>query len=95
MAKIGAGSFSAWMRTGLREARNLLYPDSNVATTPEYGMYGTKTPGEVADARRSDASAELNPDEEMSQGSVLEGRLAEARSRAGGEDRSRGEDRER
>ena len=54
MAKIGEGHFSAWLRQGLRELRGALYPESNVAQSPEYGLYGTKTPGEVAEDRRDD-----------------------------------------
>ncbi len=52
--KIGAGSFSAWLRTGLREIRAALYPESNIAQQPDLGIWGQKTPGEVAEARRSD-----------------------------------------
>ena len=54
--KIGAGHASAWMRQGLRELRQAVYPESNVAHGPvEYGLFGTRTPGEVAEGRRSDA----------------------------------------
>ncbi len=52
MAKVGEGHFSAWLRQGLRELRAVFYPESNVAQQPEYGLYGTRTPGEVAEARR-------------------------------------------
>lgn len=51
-AKIGSEHFSAWMRQGLRELRAVFYPESNVAQQPEHGLYGTKTPGEVADDRK-------------------------------------------
>ncbi len=53
--KLGEGSMNAWLRTGLHELRNAFYPGSNVSVHPEYGMYGTKTPGEVAEDRRGDA----------------------------------------
>lgn len=53
--KIGAGHASAMFRQGLSELRNALYPGSNVAQPAQYGLYGTKTPGEVAEARREDA----------------------------------------
>ncbi len=69
-AKIGAGHASAMFRQGLRELRAALYPESNVAQPPEYGLYGTKTPGEVAEARRGE---ERTLDEEPQRGSVLEG----------------------
>jgi hypothetical protein len=77
MAKIGEGHFSAWMRQGLRELRAAFYPDSNVAQPPEYGLYGTKTPGEVAQDRRSE-SLDLS-DEGKS--SALDDRLREASKR--------------
>lgn len=52
--KIGEGHAAAMGRQGLRELRGALYAESNVAQQPEYGLYGTRTPGEVAEARRSD-----------------------------------------
>lgn len=62
MGKIGDGHLSAFARQGLKEVRSAIYPQSNVASPTEYGMYGTQTPGEVADAR--EGSKEL--DEEKS-----------------------------
>ena len=50
--KIGEGHMSAMARQGLRELRGSLYTGSNIAQQPEYGLYGTMTPGEIADARR-------------------------------------------
>lgn len=50
--KIGAGHASAMFRQGLSELRAAIYPDSNVAQPPQYGLYGTKTPGEVVDEKR-------------------------------------------
>lgn len=52
--KIGAGHASAMFRQGLKELRGAMYHDSNVAQPPEYGLYGTRTPGEVAESRRAD-----------------------------------------
>jgi hypothetical protein len=92
MAKIGEGSFSAWLRTGLREIRAALYPDSNVAQAPEYGMYGTKTPGEVAEDRRG--TARDLEDEAPKSRSVLADRLNQAKGRDDRNDRSEGRDRE-
>jgi hypothetical protein len=60
MAKIGQGSFGAWMRLGLRELRAVFFPESNVAQPSEYGIFGTLTPGEVAAGRR-DAPAVPSP----------------------------------
>lgn len=56
MAKIGAGHFGAMLRLGLRELRAFFFPESNVAQPSEYGIFGTRTPGEVA-ADRRDAPA--------------------------------------
>jgi hypothetical protein len=71
--KIGAGHASAMVRQGLRELRAAMYPGSNVAQPAEYGLYGTRTPGEVAESRRSDS---LDLEEERS--SVLSDRLRQA-----------------
>ena len=51
-SKIGEGHAAAMGRLGLRELRGGEYPASNVAQQSEYGLYGTMTPGEVAEARR-------------------------------------------
>jgi len=59
--KIGAGHASAMFRQGIAELRAAVYPGSNVAQPAQYGLYGTKTPGEVAEARKSD---ERDHDEE-------------------------------
>jgi hypothetical protein len=80
MAKIGEGHFSAWMRQGLRELRGAMYPDSNVAQPAEYGLYGTKTPGEVAEDRRGDGR-DLEEEQPQQRESVLGSRLQEAKSR--------------
>ncbi len=60
--KIGAGHAEAMFRQGLAELRAAAYfLESNVAQPPQYGLYGTKTPGEVAEARKA---PELDRDEE-------------------------------
>lgn len=74
-AKIGAGHAEAWLRQGLNELRAAFYPESNVAQQPEYGLYGTRTPGEVAESRRSEG---LNLEEEKS---ALTEHLREAEGR--------------
>lgn len=56
-------------RQGLRELRAAMYPDSNVAQQPEYGIYGTSTPGEVAESRRED---QRDMQDEKPAGSVIE-----------------------
>jgi len=52
--KIGEGHAGAMFRQGLRELRGAIYPESNVAQQTEYGIFGTKTPGEVAQDRKGD-----------------------------------------
>jgi len=54
MAKIGQGTFSASMRLGLAEARQLFSFGSPIEQPTPYGMYGAMTPGEVAAGRRDD-----------------------------------------
>lgn len=61
--KIGAGHASAMFRQGLSELRAAMYPDSNVAQPPQYGLYGTKTPGEVMEEKQSESR---DPDERPS-----------------------------
>lgn len=80
MSKIGEGHAEAMFRQGLRELRGALYPESNVAQQPEYGMYGTRTPGEVAEARRDDVR-DLEEEKSADRGSVLEERMREADGR--------------
>lgn len=53
--KIGAGHASAMYRQGLAELRAAVYADSNVAQPPLYGLYGTRTPGEVMQDKQADA----------------------------------------
>ncbi|HEY4310169.1 MAG TPA: hypothetical protein VGN12_12020 [Pirellulales bacterium] len=50
--KFGEGHLKAMGRQGLNELRAAVYTGSNIAQQPEYGLYGTPTPGEIADARR-------------------------------------------
>ncbi|MBL8696201.1 MAG: hypothetical protein JNJ88_19050 [Planctomycetes bacterium] len=56
--KIGAGHAAAMFRQGLSELRGALYAESNVAQPAQYGLYGTRTPGEVM----LDKTAEVQPD---------------------------------
>ncbi|WP_169974034.1 hypothetical protein [Tautonia rosea] len=90
--KLGAGHASAMWRQGLRELRAAVYPESNAAQPPEYGIYGTKTPGEVAQDRRT---AARDPEDERGDGqaSALEARERQAEARSASEPRDRGPDR--
>lgn len=52
--KIGAGHASAMARLGLAELRAAVaYSESNIVQPSPYGIYGTKTPGEVQEERKS------------------------------------------
>ncbi len=73
MAKIGDGHVEAMARQGLRELRNSIYPSSNISNVTELGVFGTQTPGEIAEARREDVRA---PEEEGP--SVLQERMQQA-----------------
>jgi hypothetical protein len=79
--KIGAGHFGAWMRQGLAELPGMFFNESNVAQPPQYGLYGTRTPGEVADARDPQMQNihGRNMDEEP--GSILAERMRQAEAR--------------
>lgn len=70
--KIGAGHASAMFRQGLAELRAAAFPDGNVAQPPQYGLYGTRTPGEVMQERSGEGR---DPDE---QPSVLDKHLKQA-----------------
>jgi hypothetical protein len=61
--KIGAEHAAAMWRQGLAELRAAIYPDGNVAQPPQYGIYGTKTPGEVMEDRKGEVR---DPDEKPS-----------------------------
>jgi hypothetical protein len=76
--KIGEGHVSAMGRQGLRELRGALYPESNIAQQPEYGLYGTLTPGEVAESRRGD---DHGVDDEPKGKSIVDDRLQKAEGR--------------
>lgn len=78
MAKIGSEHVKAMGRQGLRELRAAMYPDSNVVQQSEYGIYGTMTPGEVAEARRVDGR---DLEDERPPASALESRMAAVESR--------------
>ena len=89
--KIGAGHAAAFFRQGLRELRAAFYPTSNVAQQPEYGLYGTLTPGEVAESRRNDGR---DLEEGMDRDSDLDDRSHHTLERDDREDDSRDLERE-
>jgi hypothetical protein len=68
--KIGAGHASAMARLGLAELRAaFVFSESNIVQPSPYGIYGTKTPGEVQEERKSDSR---DPGDDLP--SVLRGR---------------------
>jgi len=78
-SKIGEGHAGTMGRLGLEELRNATYPSSNVAEPNSmYGLYGTKTPGEVQEDRRPDG--DLNADVEPKKGGIIDRRLEETKS---------------
>lgn len=80
--KWGAGSLAAAGRQGIKELRAAVFPESNIAREAEMGMYGTLTPGEVAEQKRDDP---VSP--EIAEGdkhSVLGERMNELHSGRGG-----------
>jgi hypothetical protein len=81
--KVGAGHASAMFRQGLAELRGALYNEpGSIAQPTQYGIYGTKTPGEVAKEREaSDVQATLqSPDQEPA--STLDRHVEQAQARA-------------
>ena len=78
--KWGSEHAPAMLRQGLRELRSGFYPESNVAQQPEYGVWGTKTPGEVAEDRRGDGR-DLEDEASKDGHSILDDRMREAESR--------------
>ena len=72
-------------RQGLRELRAAFYPESNVAQQAEYGIFGTKTPGEVADSRRDEG---YDLEDEKGTKSAMDSRMQAMEARMPEPDRS-------
>lgn len=85
MAKMGSGHIGAMGRQGLRELRAAMYPESNVAQQAEYGLYGTKTPGEVAESRRDEGH---DLEDEKATNSAMDSRMQAMDARMPEPDRS-------
>ena len=56
--KIGAGHASAMLRLGFRELRNAANPSRDSIADTEMGLYGTRTPGEVAEIRNPETKSQ-------------------------------------
>jgi hypothetical protein len=63
-------------RQGLAELRAALFPESNIAQPPVYGIAGTRTPGEVMEDKKLEM---CDPDERPS---ILDQRLKQAEREA-------------
>lgn len=48
----------AYARQGLQELRNAFYPESNLATSVDYGIWGKLTPGEVSSERNEPSASQ-------------------------------------
>lgn len=64
--KVGVGHAGAMWRQGLKEARAIFFPDSNIAQPTEIGTFGTATQGEVSAERREAANTAPPPANEFS-----------------------------
>ncbi|MFO0942067.1 MAG: hypothetical protein U0930_15115 [Pirellulales bacterium] len=73
--KIGSEHAAAMFRQGLHELRNIFnFENSNIVTTTEQGVWGTKTPGEVARDRR-----DLNqPEQQQEADSIVDSHMHSA-----------------
>jgi hypothetical protein len=80
--KLGSEHASGMFRQGLRELRSAMYTESNVAQQSEYGVFGTKTPGEVA-ADRSGDGRDLEDETPQGSDSILGERMRQAEGRDG------------
>lgn len=79
--KIGEGHAEAMLRQGIRELRGSMYTGSNVAQQPEYGLYGTLTPGEIQDSRRESPDSTPALEEEKADSPLQQSmKLAKSRS---------------
>jgi len=71
--KIGAGHASAMARLGLAELRAaFVFSESNIVQPSPYGIYGTKTPGEVQEERKSSSRDQGDEAPSIMQGRGLE-----------------------
>lgn len=71
---------SAYLRHGAHELGAALYGPGTVAQHPEYGMIGTKTPGQVADGLRQPDEPATSRDAPSP--SLLDQYVEQARERA-------------
>ena len=82
----------AYFRQGLHELGAVLYGPGSAAQHAEYGMLGTKTPGQVADGLRGPDQAATSRDAPSP--SLLDQYVEQARERAATEREPEREDRQ-
>lgn len=70
----------AYLRQGLHELGSIFYGPGTAAQHPEYGMIGTKTPGQVADGLRGTSDRGSGRDEPAP--SPLDSYLRDAKERS-------------
>lgn len=70
---------AGYWRQGLRELGSVFYGPGTAAQHPEYGVIGTKTPGEVADGLRGTTNRGVSRDEPGQ--SVLDSYMRDAKER--------------
>ncbi|MCC7010917.1 MAG: hypothetical protein IT454_00025 [Planctomycetes bacterium] len=58
---IGTGHMAAMGRQGLAELRAALYPESNVAQPPGYGIVGSPLPSEIAQEHERASTSAIEP----------------------------------
>jgi NaMN:DMB phosphoribosyltransferase len=83
----------AYFRQGLKELGAALYPPGTVAQHAEYGMAGTRTPGEVADGLNGVDRKSASASRDGQTPSVLDQHIEQARERAATEREPEREDR--
>ncbi len=83
---------AAYGRQGLHELGSAFYGAGTVAQHPEYGMLGTKTPGEVADGLRTQDPPSVSRDAPSP--SVVDQQIEHAKQRAAQEPAHEKDDRQ-
>ena len=73
----------AYFRQGLHELGSVFYGHGTAAQHPEYGMIGTRTPGQVADGLR--AGQEAGQSQDNAAPSALDAHVSHAQQRSDAE----------
>jgi hypothetical protein len=84
--KFGEGHVEAMARLGLKELRNAVNPSRESVASEEIGLYGTKTQGEIAEARGGPGNG---PEQESSGALSLDDLRGQAKERQERDDRGK------